>query len=130
MDSQKKLANMIGKSFMYKAIPYKILTVYENAQSVNIATDKQLIHIMRIDLEKELEKFLPIEEEMSTAVSVLGDGRNELKGLVNSLKNNIDLVNADVKNIAKAKAINESIKGIIEVAKLEIEVIKLIRKSE
>ena len=130
MDSRKKFAEMIGKTFMYKAVTHKILTVYENTNSISIATDKQLINIMRIDVSKELDQFLPVSDEPVTAVSVLGSGRNELKGLVDALKRNIELVNNDEKNIPKAKAINESIKGIIEVAKLEIEAIKLIRKTE
>lgn len=130
MDSRKKLPEMIGKTFMYKAVTHKILTVYENTNSISIATDKQLINIMRIDLNKELDQFLPVSDEPVTAVSVLGSGRNELKGLVDALKRNIELVNNNEKNIPKAKSINESIKGIIEVAKLEIEAIKLIRKSE
>ena len=124
-DIEKTLSGMSGKSYMYNARTYKILNHYTNNDTITIATDKNLINIKLANASAELDNFLPVSEEGGAELVVVGKNRSELTELVSILKSNIELVKNDVKNIPKAKEINNSVKNIIEVAKLEIEAVKL-----
>jgi len=128
MELEKKLDEMVGNTYMYNTKNYKILKYYMDNGSTTFATDKDLINIKTEDLKKEIERFLPVDEEGSTAVTVLGRDKSELNELVTLVKNNIKSIKADPKNIPAAKAVNDSVKLIIEVAKLEINAVKLSRK--
>lgn len=127
MELQKKLDDMIGKSFMYNAKVYKVLKYYQTIDgTVTIATDKELLSFDNRKIKDELKNFLPVaDENSSTALTVLGRDKTALNELVTTLKENITLVKESKDNIPTAKAINDAVKSIIDVAKLEIEAIKI-----
>jgi len=125
MELEKKLDNMVGNTYMYNTRNYKILKYYTQNGTIILATDRELLNFKTEKTEEELKQFLPVDESTSSAVTIFGKNKSELNSLLTAIKENIELIKKDDKNIPKAKAINESVKSIIEVFKLEIDAVKI-----
>lgn len=129
MSVQEKLSEMIGKSWMYNARTFKILAIYTDNGTTSIATNKDLLKFKTEELPQKLNEFLPVEaDETVGALVVLKETSKKIPNLTGLIMENIDGIKSKSVDIPSAKAINDSVKTIIELAKLEIEVHKLKNK--
>ncbi len=125
MNLHDKLDKMVGKVFMYKTNHHEILKVYESDDNITISTDKTLIVIPREKAKEEIEQFLPVQNNAKK--TLVCTSKSRIENLVELVEENIKLVQQDTNNIPKAKSINDSIKNIIDIAKLELEAQKVLK---
>ena len=123
-----KLFSMKDKTWMYNARLHKLINYKISEEEVQIVTDKEWFAFPITKINSVLEQFLPAEEEQPSQTQIAifnGNGKSSLKDLV---LENIELIKNDPNYIPKAKALNEQVKTMIEMAKLEIEYKKLTGK--
>lgn len=125
MKLSDKLFSMQNKTWMYNSRLHKIINYKINDENVQIVTDKEWFTFPLTKINSVLEQFLPAEEEKpsETRVAIFnGNGKTSLRELV---LENIENIRKDASYIPKAKALNEQVKTMIEMAKLEIDYKKL-----
>ena len=125
MKINDRLLSMKNKTWMYNARLHKILNYKVTDEEVQIVTDKEWLTFPITKINAALEQFLAANEEQTSVTSIAifqGNGKPALKDLV---LENIENIKKDSSYIPKAKALNEQIKTMIEMAKLEIEYKKL-----
>lgn len=125
MKINDRLFSMKNKIWMYNTRLHKILNYKITDDEVQIVTDKEWLTFPITKINAALEQFLPANEEKQSLTSIAifqGNGKPALKDLV---LENIENIKKDSSYIPKAKALNEQIKTMIEMAKLEIEYKKL-----
>lgn len=128
MKLNDRLFSMKNKVWMYNTRLHKILNFKVSETEVQIVTDKEWLTFPITKINAALEQFLSANEEQPSVTSIAifqGNGKPALKDLV---LENIDNIKKDSSYIPKAKALNEQIKTMIEMAKLEIEYKKLNRE--
>jgi hypothetical protein len=125
MKIEDRLQSMIGKTYMYHTFTHKILSYQVRSEGVTIISDKKWIVIPITKINAELEQFLPIEFEKEVVVALTLFESGNKKSLKDLVMNNIDKLQQDPKFIDQAKALNEQVKTMIAMAKLELETIKL-----
>ena len=116
---------MLNKNWMYNARNYKLLSYKLTEDKVILVTDKEWFEVPTTKINQKLSEFLPAPEEVQSEMSVVlfkGNGKASLKDLIYE---NIEMIKKDPSYIPKAKALNEQVKTVIEMAKLEL----LIKKS-
>ena len=125
MQLEEKLQSMLNKNWMYNTRNHKLLSYKLTEDKVILVTDKEWIDVPITKINQKLSEFLPAPEEVQSEMSVIlfkGNGKASLKDLIYE---NIEKIKADTAYIPKAKALNEQVKTVIEMAKLEL----LIKKS-
>lgn len=124
---ENRLNKMIGKSFMYKTFIHKIVNYKITAETVIIGTDKEVYVFQYKEINRHLDDFLEVENENepdnNTAVTLFT--QNAAVDFLNEIKLNINDIKKDVKNIDKAKAINECLNTMINFGRLQVEMAKL-----
>lgn len=116
---------MQNKTWMYNSRLHKIINYKIGDESVQIVTDKEWFTFPITKINSVLEQFLPAQEEKpsETRVAIFnGNGKTSLRELV---LENIENIRKDASYIPKAKALNEQVKTMIDIAKLEIDYKKL-----
>ena len=131
-----RLDSIKGKTFMYNTNQLLVHAYKVNGMKVQIVTDKGWYEPSYDQIEKFLDDLLPVETpEESGAVAekgqlivnqaqVTSSGIRDLKTI---LMDNIKKVQESKEYIPQAQEINNNVKSIIEVAKAEIEVLKIIK---
>lgn len=122
MQLEEKLQQMVNKTWMHNARNYKLLSFKINGEKVILVTDKEWIEVPLTKINQKLSEFLPVDEPKESELSVVlfkGNGKASLKDLIYE---NIDNIKKDSSYIPKAKALNEQVKTIIEMAKLELQI--------
>ena len=125
MKLEEKLCSMLNKTWMYKTRNHKLLSFKIKTDDVIIVTDKEWIEVPLKNINQILAGFLPVDDEVRSEVSLVifkGNGKPSLKDLIYE---NIENIKKDPEYIKTAKALNEQIKTVIEMAKLEIQLSKL-----
>lgn len=122
MQLEEKLQQMVNKTWMHNARNHKLLSSKINGEKVILVTDKEWIEVPLTKINQKLSEFLPVDEPKESELSVVlfkGNGKASLKDLIYE---NIDNIKKDPSYIPKAKALNEQVKTIIEMAKLELQI--------
>lgn len=125
MQLEEKLQSMLNKTWMYNTRNHKLLSFKIKEQEVILVTDKEWIEVPMTKINKTLSEFLPVDEREKSEMSVVlfkGNGKASLKDLIYE---NIDNIKKDPSYIPKAKALNEQVKTVIEMAKLELQIKRL-----
>jgi len=124
----KKLTGMIGKTFLYLGHQYVIKGLDEVEEDLyEVKTDKRTMRMSSADLRKE---FLPVHtngKENLALVKTINESL-AMKDLGVTLMETLDKVKANPKYIEQARAINETAKTMIELGKLQLEIIKTVRE--
>lgn len=128
MKLEERLEKMVNKPFMYNATEYKILSFKVFSEEVTLVTDKGWKTFPITKVNAELEKFLPIEVENTMPVLLTVFENGNKKSLRDIILDNIKKIQEDPKYIGQAKALNEQIKTMLAMAKLELESVKLKRE--
>lgn len=125
MQLEDKLQSMLNKNWMFNARNIKLLSFKITEDKVILVADKEWIEVPITKINQKLSEFLPAPDEHHSEMSVIlfkGNGKASLKDLIYE---NIEKIKEDPAYIPKAKALNEQVKTVIEMAKLEL----LIKKS-
>ena len=127
MNIIEKLQNMVGKNYLYHTYEYKMLGFSIEDSEIRIFTDKRTI---KGKATKEfLNEFLPIEEEpeQKGSLQLLPD-KKQMMDLKEIILENIRKVKEDKSYIAQANSINKNINTLLNMAKLELEYFKAMKK--
>ena len=122
MQLGEKLQSMVNKSWMYHTRHLKLLSFKITEDNVTLVTDKTWIEVPLKKINATLAEFLPVDEERHSELSVVlfkGNGKASLKDLIYE---NIDKIKENPEYIKSAKALNEQVKTVIEMAKLELQI--------
>jgi hypothetical protein len=133
----EQIKNLVGKKIFYFAKDYEVLAVYDNGTNITVATDKKMFTIEQnkvVDFYKSVEiigevksvqKIQATETAMETAKAI---DKSKLNSLTDILFESIKKIKEDKEYIPQADSINSQAKTIIDIAKTEIEMIKLLRQ--
>lgn len=123
MKKLDKLKSMLGKIYLFNDIAYRFIDYKQNAEKIEIETDKGILESNIYDLLIFLEGFKEENVALIKAqvVHLSSISKNHLEALRDTLLNNIEKVKQDAKYVPQAKEISNSINSIINLAKLEIE---------
>lgn len=122
MQLEEKLKQMVNKTWMYKTRNIKLLSFKINAELVTLVTDVEWIDVPIRKINQKLSEFLPVNVPVDSdmgAIIFKGNGKASLKDLIYE---NIEEIKRDPSYIPKAKALNEQVKTVIEMAKLELQI--------
>lgn len=142
----RELNAMVGKKFRYQNEVHNILR-FSNENVVKIITDKKDITFLPEDFDPKLFILVPaVSEELiistpepqvenkyiATPSTVTSAGANTLISqqgfdIASVIKENIDKVKSDPNYVPQAEAVNNAVKVFIDLAKVEVEMIKATR---
>ncbi len=131
MQLQTKLATMVNHTYIYKARHQKILSFRIEDDTVHIVTDLRWLKIDITKIEKELQEFLPVEEEKDDAVidgiylPTVHQAKENMPSLKDTILENIDKLKTNKDYVKQAAAINQSINTLINMAKLELQTVRI-----
>jgi hypothetical protein len=144
MQLEKRLDEMKGKTFLINTFEHTILNYKITDEEVEIETNKRKINIPIGKAEKQLTEYLPVDIPHGLPV-VQNHGKNNGNGenlaLYNQIKEdlpnlrkivigNIEKIQQDKSFIPQAQATNESINAMVNMLKLELQVMKLKNMGE
>ncbi len=120
---------MIGGTYLYKGINYIIQSIEQEERNLfKITTDKRVIRVNGEDLRRE---FLPVEPrpDKKNALALYNAMEDNLpmKGLGTTLMDTIKKIQEDPKYIDQAKAINETAKNLIEMQRVQVDLVRTIK---
>ena len=121
MNLEKRLNEMVGRTFMYHTRLYKVLNYRLNGR-LELVCDKRWFDIAAEHIEGTLDEFLPVAEERALAFF---PAKKELINIKDILMENIERVRQDKTYVGQANAINKSVNTLINMAKLEIQYQKM-----
>jgi hypothetical protein len=134
MTGKNRLDNMKGKTFMYKLEPRTIIDFKITDEEVFISTDINLISFKIQKAETELNQFLPAETKVPTELPKFGlvkfaeDAKwSKLKDTAYTLIDKLNQTDGD-KYIGIANATNQTINSMVNIMKIEIEAVRLMKK--
>lgn len=141
----RELNAMVGKKYRYQNEVHNILR-FSNENVVKIITDKKDITFLPDDFDPDLfTAIATVSEELiispkperenkylTTPSAVTTTGTNTLISqqgfdIASMIKENIDKVKSDPDYVPQAEAVNNAIKVFIDLAKVEVEMIKVTR---
>lgn len=132
----KKLDGVKGKLFLHHKEEERIIDYKIDNDVVAITTDKKTYVKSFGDVPILLSEFLPIDERMPATKNKNSDSHFQTLTVLNStgaeqikniLMDNIKKVQESSSYIPQAKQINTDVNSLIELAKAEIDIIKLTR---
>lgn len=130
MKLEERLEKMIDKSFMHNGFECRVISFKVFSEEVIIVTNKGWKTFPITKINAELEKFLPIEpENQKTEAVVLSTVNQNKEALSKTVMENIEKLKKDPTYIPQAKVVNEHIKTMIAMAKLELDILKIKQKA-
>lgn len=126
MSLVEKAQEMVGKSYLYHAHEFKILGFAMEDGEIHIFTDKRTI-IGKANHDF-LNEFLPIEEEADRKALLLLPDKKQMNNLKDIILDNIQRVKENKSYIPQANSINQNINTLLNMARLELEYFKVMKK--
>jgi len=124
-----KLERMVGKSFVYNQDEHKIIKYEFAGGSLIITSDKQDIIFSAVDYRFHLKEFLPIDDKIAaTTLQLNVANQSVMTELKDVLLDNIRKVKENKDYIPQAQEINSQVKSMIDLARTEIDFIKIVNK--
>lgn len=132
-----RLDSMIGGIWLYMGRTVKVVGYGDVDDKIRIRTTTVPIIIKKVDVFKELDNFLPtdndIDEEDDTlnngAMVYLKQGQDSMSKLEGVLMDNITKIQSDPSYIPQAKAINENVGTILKISQQKIDIFREMRKG-
>ena len=130
MKTNDKLSRMIGRTYLYKSNQIVVNNYALKGDSYQIATDKNWIDVPVEDIKEFFDEceIVSNKAELGFAIPKLqiasGDSILNLKEVILS---NIKTLQTDKEFIGQASAVNDQIKSFIDLAKVEVEMVKIMR---
>ena len=117
-----------GRMYMYNGENYIIKQIMKTEDGyLDVFTDKKKIRISPI----EQREFLPVDAPVKPdkdLISYIKQQNQPLNNLSTKLTGMIDQIEAGTLDIKKAKAINDTARSIIQLAKTQIDFMKVIKR--
>lgn len=124
----ERLNKKIGKSFLYMGNQITINNYTEKNGKISIATQTGFIDIKTEELTEFIDSLEPVSNELSVQVIPQMQINSSVVGqLKDVLMDNIKKLQADKSFLEQACEINNQVKSFIDLAKAEIEMVKLIK---
>lgn len=129
MRNAERFEKMIGNTYLYRTEQYTVMNiVYVEDDLYDVETDRRTIRMNADLISKE---FLPVQsptrkKNTAALMKYLPDDQSmvNLSAVINE---NIKKLQTDPKFIEQARAINEQAKTLIDLKKLQLDVIKTAR---
>ena len=120
------LNELMGKTVMYNTHEYHLSGWHLKDGVITIAATPEWIELVETQaLKKVREEFLPMEKEDKALIKAMGPINGSAKQIQDALMKNIAKVADDPKFVDQANAINKAATAFINLARLELEVLKL-----
>ncbi len=129
MNVEDKLNKMVGYTYMYHTILYKIIGYQCKNGIITIATNKNWIEFPKDKFEKAIKDFLPVSDENKENALQILPAKNELINLKKVIIDNITKIQSDPDYIKQANVINNSVNTLINMVKLQVNIIKSINEE-
>lgn len=127
MQVKNKLIMMVGNTYMYKTRIHKIIATKIKESTAFISTNIDLIELNIDEAEQIIrDEFLPVDnmdESNNSALTVYA--KIDESSLITDLMNNIEIIKKNPGFINQAKAINNTVNTILNIAKTELQIKKL-----
>jgi len=124
----KKLAQMRGNAYIYRAAYYEINDAMMVDGLVILSTNKLMLRFSELEFMQEFSNFLPTAKEAAEIV-VHHTQQTPLNGMAKTVKDtvmdSIKRVQNDAHYIKQAEAINRSVNTLVNIAKLELQAKKM-----
>lgn len=125
----KKLAQMRGNAYIYRATYYEINDAMMVDGLVLLSTNKLMLRFSELEFLQEFNNFLPTAKESTEIVVATQATQTPLNGMAKTVKDTImdslKKLQEDPKYIAQADAINRSVNTLVNIAKLELQAKKM-----
>jgi len=126
---ENQMQSMIGKVYSYNKVEHRVIRYELSEAKLKITTDVSDVVIFTSDIDEVLPLFKQVESDdtggslhLLSKRTMVGTTGVEIK---NILLENIRNVNKDKSFVPQAAAVNNSVKQLIDLAKAEIEMFKL-----
>lgn len=131
MKAIDRLKRMIENTYQYEGKKIKVLDVKEESKFGILQTDGGAIKISLEDIDEELSFFSLIKTNelarnpvLMEMISQSGSMYGELQ---NTLLDTIEKIKTDKEYIPQAQAINETMKSIIDLEKVKVQTLQLMK---
>lgn len=121
MENLKKL---IGKTYLFRGNQIRVENYSVQNGSVTLVTDKGFIDKKESEIDGFIAELQPVSYAPVVQTQIDSSVIGNLKDI---LMDNIAKVKADANFIPQSEEINKNVKSIIDLAKTEIEMVKIIR---
>ncbi|MBB4036582.1 hypothetical protein GGR21_002488 [Dysgonomonas hofstadii] len=132
MEAIDRLRTMIGNVYRYEGVGR--MTVHDVIESESfgiLKTDTGDIKISLADIDQELEYFVLLNTnglvKNPTLLDMVVQSNSMYATLQNTLLDTIQKIEKDDKYIPKAEAINETVKSIIDLEKVKVQTLQLLK---
>ena len=121
---------MVGNEYMYMAKNHNVLSYQIDKEIVTIVTDVKWYKFPKFKVLSELRDFLPVENngKQLSVITPQIDG-SVFSQLKKDLLDSIKKVKENAEYIPQASAINKNVKTLIDMAKTEIEMVKVMKQQ-
>jgi len=127
---KKALNDLIGKKILYNTREYSIKDWRSKEGIIIIVAEPEWIELIETTAFGKIKKeFLPIEDDKTYDLSLL-PSNGASKQLKEILLENIKSVTKDPEYVNQANAINKSAQALINLVRLELEMVKLKSKID
>lgn len=126
----KQLREMVGRTYLYRGTKYMILEVYLEEEYVKLETNNGFLKVT----EKELTLFSDVSLEVlpvKGALELPAELKTEFdncNSIANIVMDTITKVQADAKYVPQAKEINGAIKNLIDLKRVQIEMVSVFKR--
>ena len=123
------LDRMSGKTYLYKANLYKVLSYNIDNGKTTVVTDSRWLVFDTKDINGELKDFLPVDDTFNEH-GLIVSRQKDMSGITNTLLNTLSEIQAGKADMGKIKAINSTVNTILNVFKTELQISSLKNKNK
>jgi len=119
------LPEMEGKKFMINGNHERVLHHYSEEEELIVKTDIRTRRLPKEKIREFLENCFPIDETLKPAVVETGIKPQLFQSLSDTLLENIEKVKSDPAYIPQAQTINNTAKQLIDLARAQVEMVRV-----
>jgi hypothetical protein len=132
METSERLKQMIGNVYEYEGEKTTVLGVEMEDRFAILQTDTGDIKISLADVDTELKEFRlrsnnSLILKNGAAMNMIGQSGNTYGSLSDTLLDTIEKIKSSPEYIPQAQAINETVKAIIDLEKVKIQTLNLLK---
>jgi len=124
-----KLQGLIGKTVMYNTRNYKLLYFETEGDITRVGTDKKMLKFKNGQLEEFLKELSEVEETNLQIYKETSKGITLVSQMQDVIMDNIKKVQANPDYVPQAKEINKNVNSMIDLAKTQIEMLKIMHEK-
>jgi hypothetical protein len=130
MNTTERLQSMVGKTWLYKKKKITILSWKQQGEDITIVTDVEWITKHFTELPLFIELFEHTEDPgNASTLQVISEQRHSISSLKDVLMDSIKRVQENKEYIEQAKSINNNVNTLLNMAKLEVQIMREANKK-